>query len=177
MVSTTPELLDLRQYLSPDVAERLAHGPLDQFRLYPWQACALMRVIGSGGNLVYCAPTSGGKSLVADVLLLRNLMATGRPGMVVLPYVALCEEKAARLERVMDTLPGALRVKRFFGTESSRTILDSDTGCLVCTIEKANTLVNRMIEEGVLHQLGTGKLLVHVIFEDSLAGQFYAYLD
>lgn len=42
--------------------------------MYPWQAAALE--CGEGGaNLVYCAPTSGGKSLVAEVLLLRRLLA------------------------------------------------------------------------------------------------------
>ena len=39
--------------------------------MYPWQAAALECGEG-GGNLVYCAPTSGGKSLVAEVLLLRR---------------------------------------------------------------------------------------------------------
>lgn len=44
--------------------------------MYPWQAAALE--CGEGGaNLVYCAPTSGGKSLVAEVLLLRRLLAAG----------------------------------------------------------------------------------------------------
>ena len=42
--------------------------------MYPWQATALECGEG-GGNLVYCAPTSGGKSLVAEVLLLRRLLA------------------------------------------------------------------------------------------------------
>lgn len=42
--------------------------------MYPWQAAALECGEG-GGNLVYCAPTSGGKSLVAEVLLLRRLLA------------------------------------------------------------------------------------------------------
>ena len=54
--------------------------------MYPWQAAALE--CGEGGaNLVYCAPTSGGKSLVAEVLLLRRLLAasatTWRHGRVV----------------------------------------------------------------------------------------------
>lgn len=47
--------------------------------MYPWQAAAL-ECAEDGSNLVYCAPTSGGKSLVAEVLMLRKLLATRRPG-------------------------------------------------------------------------------------------------
>jgi replicative superfamily II helicase len=36
-----------------------------------------------GANLVYCAPTSGGKSMVAEVLMLRRLLSTGRPALLV----------------------------------------------------------------------------------------------
>ncbi len=46
--------------------------------LYPWQAAAL-ECGADGANLVYCAPTSGGKSLVAEVLMLRALLASHRP--------------------------------------------------------------------------------------------------
>lgn len=50
-------------------------------KMYPWQAAAL--ACGqNGSNLVYCAPTSGGKSLVAEILLIRRLVSTkpsGRP--------------------------------------------------------------------------------------------------
>ena len=47
--------------------------------MYPWQSAALECGV-DGSNLVYCAPTSGGKSLVAEVLMLRRLLATRRPG-------------------------------------------------------------------------------------------------
>lgn len=57
-----------------------------------------------GGNLVYCAPTSGGKSLVAEVLMLRRLHRSGRPFLMVLPYVSLCDEKRAHLERLLAPL-------------------------------------------------------------------------
>jgi DNA polymerase theta len=46
--------------------------------MYPWQAAAL-ECGSDGSNLVYCAPTSGGKSLVAEVLLLRALLASRNP--------------------------------------------------------------------------------------------------
>ena len=48
-------------------------------RMYPWQAAAL-ECGKTGNNLVYCAPTSGGKSLVAEILLIRRLSNTKRPG-------------------------------------------------------------------------------------------------
>lgn len=47
--------------------------------MYPWQAAAL-ECGRHGSNLVYCAPTSGGKSLVAEILLIRRLSNTKRPG-------------------------------------------------------------------------------------------------
>lgn len=44
--------------------------------IYPWQSsCLLGRGILAGNkNLVYTAPTGGGKSLVADVLLLKKVV-------------------------------------------------------------------------------------------------------
>ena len=46
-------------------------------KIYPWQAAAL-ECGEDSSNLVYCAPTSGGKSLVADVLMIKRLIATSR---------------------------------------------------------------------------------------------------
>lgn len=47
--------------------------------MYPWQAAAL-ECGEHGSHLVYGAPTSGGKSLVAEVLMLRRLLGTARSG-------------------------------------------------------------------------------------------------
>ena len=55
-----------------------------------------------GRNLVYAAPTSGGKSLVAEILMLRRLCATRKPAMLVLPLRALCDEKARHLDKLLD---------------------------------------------------------------------------
>ena len=70
----------------------------------------------AGGNLVYSAPTSAGKSAVAEVLMLRRLILKKRPALLVLPFVSLCAEKVAHLEHLLaplnkcgppDTLPAA----------------------------------------------------------------------
>jgi DNA polymerase theta len=61
--------------------------------LPPQAECLLQGGVLRLGNLVYCAPTSGGKSLVAEVLMLRAVAATAGIALLVLPFVSLCEEK------------------------------------------------------------------------------------
>lgn len=59
-----------------------------------WQeeCLSLPRVLG-GGNLLYCLPTGGGKTLVAEVLILRQLLLLKRDVLLILPYVSLVQEK------------------------------------------------------------------------------------
>lgn len=49
--------------------------------LYEWQVEALCSGEGgviNGDNFVYSAPTSGGKSMVADLLLFRKVLLEGK---------------------------------------------------------------------------------------------------
>ncbi|KAI1006194.1 hypothetical protein K3495_g2036 [Podosphaera aphanis] len=56
--------------------------------IYPWQSDCLVNSGALGGkrNLVYSAPTGGGKSLVADVLMLKKITENpGKKALLVLP--------------------------------------------------------------------------------------------
>lgn len=132
--------------------------------IYPWQAsCLLARGLLSGErHLVYTAPTGGGKSLVADVLLLKRIIENpGRKALLVLPYVALVQEKLKWMRRIVqdvernipdddendskfpcrrwNKLHKNIRVTGFFG--GSRTTASwADTDIAVCTIEKVCTI-------------------------------------
>jgi DNA polymerase theta len=71
------------------VVDRFVASGVKSGLVYPWQRAAIDEG-ADGSSLVYCAPTSGGKSLVANVLLVRRLvrrMRSGRPAraLVVLP--------------------------------------------------------------------------------------------
>lgn len=129
--------------------------------IYPWQSsCLLGKGLLSGEtNLIYTAPTGGGKSLVADVLLLKRIIQDpGKKAILVLPYVALVHEKLRWLRKVVDGVtkdielePGQdavpnlsskwrlphrhIRVAGFYGGSTARSTW-ADIDIAICTIEK-----------------------------------------
>lgn len=143
--------------------------------IYPWQSSCLLGkgMLNGERNLVYTAPTGGGKSLVADILLVKRVIETpGMKAILVLPYVALVQEKLRWLRSLTDGVtkniddqsddplkppwlrPSSLiRVGGFFGGSRS-SIRWSDCDIAVCTIEKANAVVNTAIEEGGYGEIG-----------------------
>ncbi|KAJ5630057.1 Helicase C-terminal [Penicillium herquei] len=151
--------------------------------IYAWQAsCLLARGLLSGErHLVYTAPTGGGKSMVADVLLLKRIIENPtRKAILVLPYVALVQEKLKWMRRIVEgveknvppdeddqeeskgsmfmrrrhqKLQKQIRVTGFFGGSRTTTTW-ADTDIAICTIEKANSLLNTAIEECSIGELG-----------------------
>ncbi|XP_031490151.1 helicase and polymerase-containing protein TEBICHI isoform X4 [Nymphaea colorata] len=121
-------------------------------KLYPWQVeCLQMDGVLQNRNLVYCASTSAGKSFVAEILMLRQVLSTGKIALLVLPYVSICAEKAEHLESLLR--PMNKHVRSFYGSQGGGT-LPKDTSIAVCTIEKANSLINKLLEESRLSEVG-----------------------
>lgn len=126
--------------------------------IYPWQSSCLLGhgLLTGEKNLVYTAPTGGGKSLVADVMMLRRVIES-KKAILVLPYVALVQEKLKWLRRMVEGVekrldtPEALapsfppwrksqehrsiRVVGFFGGSRARSEW-TDVDIVICTIEK-----------------------------------------
>ena len=142
----------------PDATVRYFREVKRVERLYPWQrAClGLDGVFDHTSNLVYCAPTSGGKSLVSDTLLIRRLHSVpGSIGIMVLPFVSLCRERADELERMLGA-ESRISVRRFFGGGGGRLPPpDGGGGLLVCTPEKFNDVMTRLIEEERVRELSS----------------------
>lgn len=150
-------LQDPRYGLPPSLIANFA--ALGVSSIYGWQASCLLAsgLLTGERHLVYTAPTGGGKSLVADVLMLKRIIENpSKKAILVLPYVALVQEKLKWLRRIVqdvdkyvpddqdaDTKPAYKRwqkeqrsicVTGYFG--GSRTTAWADTDIAVCTIEK-----------------------------------------
>ncbi|KAL9106445.1 MAG: hypothetical protein Q9227_008533 [Pyrenula ochraceoflavens] len=170
LLSLTHPLYDLPASLISNFANLGIH------EIYPWQSSCLVRkgVLTGTRNLIYTAPTGGGKSLVADLCLLRRIIdEPTKKGILVLPYVALVQEKLKWLRTVIEgvekrTDEGCesvrpergwgrnqkqIRLAGFHGGSSTKATF-SDVDIAVCTIEKANSLVNTAIEECQIDKLG-----------------------
>lgn len=70
------------------------HNKHEELRLFHWQReCLYSTSALRGGNLVYCVPTGGGKTLVAELVILKTVLQLKKQAIYVMPYVSLVQEK------------------------------------------------------------------------------------
>lgn len=98
----TTQSFPLKHVDLPDsVFECYANGGITN--LFPWQYECLTKenVVKNNRNLIYTAPTSAGKSLVAEILILKQILQTnGSKALYVLPFISVAREKMINLQVV-----------------------------------------------------------------------------
>ncbi|CAK7310139.1 DNA polymerase theta [Vulpes lagopus] len=121
-------------------------------RMFEWQAeCLLLGQVLEGKNLVYSAPTSAGKTLVAELLMLKRVLEMRKKALFILPFVSVAKEKKYYLQSLFQEI--GINVDGYMGS-TSPTGHFSSLDIAVCTIERANGLINRLIEENKMDLLG-----------------------
>ncbi|KII62067.1 Helicase POLQ-like protein [Thelohanellus kitauei] len=138
-------------------------------KLFDWQEEILkLPCIYNGSNLVYSCPTGGGKTLVSELILMREVLSNHKNAIYIVPFVSLAHEKVSSLAPLGCSL--GFHVEEYA----------SSKGCIpprkrykrnsiyVATIEKASLLINSLIEENRIDTIGAMVVdEVSVILPDS----------
>ncbi|XP_014480295.1 PREDICTED: helicase POLQ-like isoform X2 [Dinoponera quadriceps] len=141
-------------YGLPDIIKKLIQEAKGISELYQWQDECLKLAIRTKKNLIYALPTSGGKTLVAEILMFREIICNKKNAIFILPYVALVQEKVQSM--AILALKLGFLVEEYASTRGHYppTKRRRKNSIYICTIEKALGLVNSLIETKRLEEIG-----------------------
>lgn len=133
--------------------------------LYQWQGhCLFSTGVLEDMNLMYCAPTSGGKSLVSEIMCLKTVLRFPYPrrkkAIYIVPFVSLVLEKESYFKKILsyynkNNKPrDKIKAKGFHGELGAGGVLKIAEDIIICTIEKANGILNSFIGRGRVDRIG-----------------------
>ncbi|VEN52432.1 unnamed protein product [Callosobruchus maculatus] len=122
-------------------------------KMFRWQVECLNKqdVLKNYKNLVYAAPTSAGKTLVAEILALKTVLERKKKVIFILPFISIVQEKMYYFQDLLGS--SGVRVEGFMGSYNPPGGF-STVQVAICTIEKANSLINRLLEEEKVSDVG-----------------------
>ncbi|KAM0724825.1 Helicase POLQ-like [Formica fusca] len=141
-------------YDLPHIVKKLIQEIKGIYELYQWQDECLKLAIRTKKNLIYALPTSGGKTLVAEILMFREIICNNKNTIFILPYVALVQEKVQSM--AILALKLGFLIEEYAGTKGRYPPIKRrrKNSIYICTIEKALGLVNSLIETKRLAEIG-----------------------
>ncbi|CAI2366992.1 unnamed protein product [Moneuplotes crassus] len=147
-------------------------GGQGSFKLFDWQneCLRLKDVMYNGASFIYSAPTSAGKSLVSEIIMLNNALKYREKLVIVIyPFISLINEKEKKYSKLfkhygLDAI--SVHSGKFGRYEQG------ETNIMMCTIEKANGFLNKITAEFGLEELSK-RISTVIIDEFHTIGDHY----
>lgn len=131
--------IELRRYLAVD-------------KLNPMQSEAIPRVLHDTANLVVAAPTGAGKTLVAEVALLKECVQKGKAGIYLVPMRAIASEKQGDWQRLQQK---GLSVYKTTGEDEAFSLQEAlKADIIVTTPEKLDSITRRTANTRLADRVG-----------------------
>ncbi len=132
----TMRLADLNARISEKILSVLSNVGIDTLR--PAQDKAIDAGLLEGKNLLVCTPTASGKTLVAELAMLKGIVEEGGKAVYIVPLKALATEKSREFKRKWGHLA---KVALSIGDTDSAENYLADYDLVVVTSEKLDSLL------------------------------------
>ncbi|XP_016965729.1 helicase POLQ-like [Drosophila biarmipes] len=146
--------------------------------LYEWQdECLNLPAIRKRKNLIYALPTSGGKTLVAEILMLRELLCRERNVLFILPYVSIVQEKVSAMSPFAIDLDFIVEEYTAGKGKCPPQPRRKRRSLFIASIEKGAVLMDSLIDVQRPHEIGLVVVdELHLIGEKGRGATLEAFL-
>ena len=124
-------------------------------KLYDWQEECFNKALQSRKNFIYSLPTSGGKTLVSELLMIHELLCKEKDCLYVLPFVSIVQEKIRSFASLAVALNFSVLEYAADRGEFPPRKRKSSRVIYIATMEKAQGIVNSLMDLGRLSEIGT----------------------
>lgn len=141
------QLKDIQKQIPEKLYEVLAHENIQDLR--PSQEKAINAGLLKNKSILVCTPTSSGKTLIAEISAIKNILENNMKAIYVVPLIALANEKYKDFKKKYSFINLALSIGDY--DQDDPLLYTADF--IICTAEKLDSLLRHKVSW--INRIGT----------------------